>query len=440
MPSAARVESMRNMVTSARASTQDVIGEPEDSFLQQAYTPYIIGFACAIFAIASAILIYCLCKSWRAKHPKDEEQRICMPQIKPHTHSGAPVQPPQQPYSYDAVSKRSDPIRIRNIQERRRSDTSSTTSLTIDVVVPSGTRTFTVSPPRESAGAEYLQSAGNRMNRKQLRQSLKNIRALHEEFWNIPMNHPESIEVPGSAAKNRYRTILPNPETMVSLPPIPGDPLSDYINANFVRGYEGEDNAFIATQGAMTHTIDDFWRLVWHTTAPTVVMVTKVKERERSKCERYWPQKRGVYEGIEVTVQDTIRKDDYILIIFHLKYMNEVRTLMHYRYTSWPDNKAPDNPITLLKMIREVEMSRNDPSLPKGPVIVHCSAGLGRTGCYIAISIGMKQLQEEQMVDVLGIVCQMRQDRGGMIQTNEQYEFVHQALCLYEKSLPALPE
>ncbi|XP_071956679.1 tyrosine-protein phosphatase non-receptor type 5-like [Antedon mediterranea] len=419
--------------------TKNVMEEPEESFLEQGYTPYIIGFACAIFVIGSAILVYCLCKFWRAKHPKDEEQRICMPQIKPHTHSGAPVQPPQQAYTYDAVAK-SDPIKIKKLQERRRSDTSSTTSLTIDVVVPSGTRTFAVTPPRESAGAEYLQSAGNRMNRKQLRQSLKNIRALHEEFWNIPMNHPESIEVPGSAAKNRYRTILPNPETMVSLPPIPGDPLSDYINANFVRGFEAEDNEFIATQGAMTHTVDDFWRLVWHTTAPTVVMVTKLKERERSKCEMYWPQKRGVYEGIEVTVQDTVRKNDYILRIFHLKFMNEVRTLMHYWYTHWPDNKAPDNPITLLEMIREVELSRNDPALPKGPIIVHCSAGLGRTGCYIAISIGMKQLQEEQMVDVLGIVCQMRQDRGGMIQTNEQYEFVHQALCLYEKSLPALAE
>ncbi|XP_072172202.1 tyrosine-protein phosphatase non-receptor type 5-like [Diadema setosum] len=407
--------------------------QSELGFWQHAYAPYAVGFGCAVFVILLAVVCYCACRAWRAKHLRDEEKRICMyPPIKPETREGQLVQP-EAGYTYASLA-RSEPIKIRSkgLQERR----SSSQSLTIDINTPTETVRWVASPPRESSVQEYLESAGNRMTRKQLRNSVKNTRALHEEFWEIPMNHPESVEVPGSAAKNRYSTILPNPQTRVALPPITGDPLSDYINANLIRGYDREANAFIATQGPMAHTLADFWRMVWFTNAPVVVMVTKLKERKRSKCEMYWPQGQGFYGPIDVTVEETIPKDDYILRIFTLKYLNESRQILHYWYTAWPDNKSPENPVTLLEMIREVEISRTDPTLPRGPVIVHCSAGLGRTGCYIAITIGMRQLDEENMIDILGIICQMRQDRGGMIQTNEQYEFIHQALCLYERRLP----
>lgn len=105
---------------------------------------------------------------------------------------------------------------------------------------------------------------------------------------------------------------------------------------------------------------------------------------------------------------------------------------MHLWYTAWPDHKAPESPQQLLGLVLEVERLRTK---NKGPVVVHCSAGIGRTGCFVASSIGVRQLLEENSVDVLGIVCSLRRDRGGMVQTAEQYEFVHRTLCLFERDL-----
>ncbi|XP_033646232.1 tyrosine-protein phosphatase non-receptor type 5-like isoform X3 [Asterias rubens] len=404
------------------------------NFWEHANAPYLIAISCALAIVILAIVLFCICRAWRrAKHLREENTRICVQStIKPTIREGQTVQP-DAGYSYSSCAT-SQPIKIKStgLHERR----SSGASLTIDLNQPVGTVRWMASPPRESSVAEYLESAGNRMTRKQLRNSVKNIRALHEEFWDIPDNHTDSIEVPGSAAKNRYPKILPNPSTRVVLPSIPNDTISDYINANYIRGYDREPMAFIATQGPMVHTFTDFWRMAWFSEAPIIVMVTKLKERNKNKCDKYWPPQQGIYGDIEVNVLEVNRNDDYILRILNLKYLEESRQMLHYWYTSWPDNKAPENPLTLLEMIKEVQISRADNSLPKGPVVVHCSAGLGRTGCYIGISVGMRQLEEEKMVDVLGIVCQMRQDRGGMIQTNEQYEFVHQALCMYEKRLP----
>uniref|UniRef100_A0A672QMH0 protein-tyrosine-phosphatase n=1 Tax=Sinocyclocheilus grahami TaxID=75366 RepID=A0A672QMH0_SINGR len=114
------------------------------------------------------------------------------------------------------------------------------------------------------------------------------------------------------------------------------------------------------------------------------------------------------------------------------------RKVQHYWYTSWPDHKTPESAGTLLQLVNDVEEDRRG-FTSGGPVIVHCSAGIGRTGCFIATTIGCRQLELEGVVDVLRIVCQLRTDRGGMIQTEEQYEFVHHALNLYESRLREEP-
>ncbi|XP_070555065.1 tyrosine-protein phosphatase non-receptor type 7-like [Ptychodera flava] len=403
-------------------------------FWEASYFPYVIGALAALLVLLLALICYCCIKRRKQKKEEREATHVLYPPIKPEFKSGRMIQP-ESGQMYAPVA-RSQPIKIiKGLQERR----SSTASLTIDLNGKGGAHgTHYGSPPKESSSEEYLSSAGNRMTRKQLRNSLKNVRALHEEFWDIPMNHPESIDVPGSGTKNRYRTILPNPNSRVLLPEVNDDPLSTYINANYVRGYDHEEKAFIATQGAMPHTISDFWRMIWFTDTPIIVMITKIKERNKVKCEHYWPHhKQDVYGEIEVCVDSTIKKDGYILRNMTLKYLEDTKQVKHFWYTAWPDHKTPDTAKQLLELVEEVERCRLDENEePTGPVTVHCSAGLGRTGCFIAISIGVRQLQEESMVDILGIVCQMRLDRGGMIQTNEQYEFIHQALCLYEKYLP----
>uniref|UniRef100_A0A8C5YUC0 protein-tyrosine-phosphatase n=1 Tax=Marmota marmota marmota TaxID=9994 RepID=A0A8C5YUC0_MARMA len=258
---------------------------------------------------------------------------------------------------------------------------------------------------------------------------------LQEE---IPMNFvdPKEIDIPRHGTKNRYKTILPNPHSRVCLrPKNVTDSLSTYINANYIRGYSGKEKAFIATQGPMINTVNDFWQMIWQEDSPVIVMITKLKEKNE-KCVLYWPEKRGIYGKVEVLVISVNECENYTIRNLVLKQGSHTQLVKHYWYTSWPDHKTPDSAQPLLQLMLDVEEDRLT-SEGRGPVVVHCSAGIGRTGCFIATSIGCQQLKEEGVVDALNIVCQLRVDRGGMVQTSEQYEFLHHALCLYESRLSA---
>lgn len=113
--------------------------------------------------------------------------------------------------------------------------------------------------------------------------------------------------------------------------------------------------------------------------------------------------------------------------------------MYHYWYTAWPDHNLPENPSALIQLIKQVESYRKMDA--HSPILVHCSAGVGRTGCFLALAIGIRQLDVENLLDVVQIVCQLRVERGGMIQTLEQYEFIYQVLsyyCLYCKKIPLM--
>uniref|UniRef100_A0A6I8S3N7 protein-tyrosine-phosphatase n=1 Tax=Xenopus tropicalis TaxID=8364 RepID=A0A6I8S3N7_XENTR len=321
------------------------------------------------------------------------------------------------------------------LQERRGSNV----SLTLDMSSLGMVEPFTVVPaPREKVSIEYLQSATRVLTRQQLRHIVQSSHLLHTEFMEIPMNFvdPKELNIPSHGTKNRYKTILPNPVSRVCLKTKnANDALSTYINANYIRGYGGEDKAFIATQGPMINTVNDFWQMVWQEDVPVIVMITKLKEKNE-KCVLYWPEKRGIYGGVEVLVNSVKECDYYTIRNLTLKQGSQSRTVKHYWYTSWPDHKTPDSAQPLLQLMLDVQEDRKNFS-GRGPVVVHCSAGIGRTGCFISTSIGCCQLEEKGVVDVLNIVCQLRMDRGGMVQTSEQYQFVHHALSLYESRLSA---
>ncbi|XP_003927848.1 receptor-type tyrosine-protein phosphatase R isoform X1 [Saimiri boliviensis] len=321
------------------------------------------------------------------------------------------------------------------LQERRGSNV----SLTLDMSSLGNIEPFVAIPtPREKVAMEYLQSASRILTRSQLRDVVASSHLLQSEFMEIPMNFvdPKEIDIPRHGTKNRYKTILPNPLSRVCLrPKNVTDSLSTYINANYIRGYSGKEKAFIATQGPMINTVDDFWQMVWQEDSPVIVMITKLKEKNE-KCVLYWPEKRGIYGKVEVLVISVNECDNYTIRNLVLKQGSHTQHVKHYWYTSWPDHKTPDSAQPLLQLMLDVEEDRLA-SQGRGPVVVHCSAGIGRTGCFIATSIGCRQLKEEGVVDALSIVCQLRMDRGGMVQTSEQYEFVHHALCLYESRLSA---
>ncbi|XP_006095528.1 receptor-type tyrosine-protein phosphatase R isoform X2 [Myotis lucifugus] len=321
------------------------------------------------------------------------------------------------------------------LQERRGSNV----SLTLDMSSLGNVEPFVAVPtPREKVAMEYLQSASRILTRSQLRDVVASSHLLQSEFMEIPMNFvdPKEIDIPRHGTKNRYKTILPNPLSRVCLrPKNVTDSLSTYINANYIRGYGGREKAFIATQGPMINTVNDFWQMVWQEDSPVIVMITKLKEKNE-KCVLYWPEKRGIYGKVEVLVINVNECDNYTVRNLVLKQGSHTQHVKHYWYTSWPDHKTPDSAQPLLQLMLDVEEDRLA-SAGRGPVVVHCSAGIGRTGCFIATSIGCRQLKEEGVVDPLSIVCQLRVDRGGMVQTSEQYEFVHHALCLYESRLSA---
>ncbi|KAF5402677.1 hypothetical protein PHET_03763 [Paragonimus heterotremus] len=423
---------------------------------------------------------------------------------------------------------------------------------------------------QRSRDLEQLRNASQPLSSEDLQFKLRdNASALFQEFWNIPMNHASKKEWPIAriGQKNRYQSILPNYSTRVILPMVNNDPLTTYIHANYIHGYGGQPNAFIATQGPMPNTVVDFWRMVWHSHAPAIVMITKLVEKQEAKCELYLPnsstdypvmsthnlvatpasaqssgagsftgsscsplssispsvsdtsssQRAGVsspvdsgttslddrvappgphpvecvspdpshivalpgstqtYGEITIQVESLERYAGYSVRRLRLQLQSEQRKVVHFWYTAWPDHSSPETtPASarqLLQLVQAAESCRRrseppetsglnisahtnvpecrpresprmdvlrqvpdtDSNLPDfdGPVIVHCSAGLGRTGCFIALCVACDQLKHEGVADVLRIVSHLRLDRGGMVQTNEQYEFIHHALTFF---------
>ncbi|KAL4622708.1 tyrosine-protein phosphatase non-receptor type 5-like [Arapaima gigas] len=320
------------------------------------------------------------------------------------------------------------------LQERRGSNV----SLTLDMCTPGCTEPYgALLSPGEQSAQDHLLQASNVLTAGELHTKALDDAALQAEFFETPMNFvdPKEYNYPGVVRKNRYKTILPNVHSRVRLDAMDEDDfLSTYINANYIRGYGGEEKVYIATQGPTVNTVGDFWRMVWQERSPIIVTITNVKEKNE-KCTEYWPEDRVTHEGIEITITKAIQTDDYRLRMLSLKCDREERSLWLYWYTSWPDQKTPDKAPPLLELVLEVEEARLRAPPKSGPVIVHCSAGIGRTGCFIATTILCKQLRTEGLVDILKTMCQLRLDRGGMIQTPEQYQFVHHVLSLYEKKL-----
>ncbi|XP_015724978.1 receptor-type tyrosine-protein phosphatase C isoform X3 [Coturnix japonica] len=235
--------------------------------------------------------------------------------------------------------------------------------------------------------------------------------------------------------KNRYIDILPYDHNRVELSEIPGDPGSDYINASYVDGFK-EPRKYIAAQGPKDETTDDFWRMIWEQKATIIVMVTRCEEGNRNKCAQYWPSMENgsaTYGDIIVKINESKTCPDYIIQKLHITNGRERtsgRDVTHIQFTSWPDHGVPEDPHLLLKLRRRVKALSNFFS---GPIVVHCSAGVGRTGTYIGIDAMLEGLDAEGRVDVYGYVVKLRRQRCLMVQVESQYILIHQALVEYNQ-------
>ncbi|XP_030786036.1 tyrosine-protein phosphatase non-receptor type 7 isoform X2 [Rhinopithecus roxellana] len=249
-----------------------------------------------------------------------------------------------------------------------------------------------VNTPREVT-LHFLRTAGHPLTRWALQHQPPSPKQLEEEFLKIPSNFvsPEDLDIPGHASKDRYKTILPNPQSRVCLGRAQSQEDGDYINANYIR-----------------------------------------------KCVHYWPTEEETYGPFQIRIQDMKECPEYTVRQLTIQYREECRSVKHILFSAWPDHQTPESAGPLLRLVAEVEESPETAAHP-GPIVVHCSAGIGRTGCFIATRIGCQQLKARREVDILGIVCQLRLDRGGMIQTAEQYQFLHHTLALYAGQLPEEP-
>ncbi|XP_066559162.1 tyrosine-protein phosphatase non-receptor type 7 isoform X2 [Amia ocellicauda] len=324
------------------------------------------------------------------------------------------------------------PRRQSRLQERRGSNV----SLVLDVSSLGTVEPLcSISTPREIT-LHTLRNSHRPLSATELLDAAAATATLEQEYLKIPPNFVDQAEldIPGRALKDRYKTILPNPQTRVCLQRPGAEGQGDrYINANYITGYGGTEKSYIATQGPMVNTVCDFWEMVWQEKSPVIVMITKLKEK-KEKCVLYWPEKESTYGRFEVCVNGVRECDGYTIRDLTVKVQSESLRVKHYWYCSWLDHQTPACVKPVLRLVQEVHETQRALS-SQGPTIVHCSAGIGRTGCFIATSIGCQQLEKTGQVDVLGIVCQLRIDRGGMIQTSEQYQFLYLTLALHSRQL-----
>nr|XP_057917306.1 receptor-type tyrosine-protein phosphatase mu-like isoform X8 [Doryrhamphus excisus] len=261
----------------------------------------------------------------------------------------------------------------------------------------------------------------------------------YESFFEGQSAPWDSAKKDENRMKNRYGNIIAYDHSRVRLQALEGDQSSDYINANYVDGYH-RPNHYIATQGPMQETVLDFWRMVWQENTAAIVMVTNLVEVGRVKCCKYWPDDTEIYRDIKVTLIETELLSEYVIRTFAVEKrgIHEIREIRQFHFTGWPDHGVPYHSTGLLGFIRRVKSKTLSNA---GPMVVHCSAGAGRTGCFIVIDIMLDMAEREGVVDIYNCVRELRSRRVNMVQTEEQYVFIHDAIleaCLCgDTTIPA---
>ncbi|KAJ8040627.1 Receptor-type tyrosine-protein phosphatase T [Holothuria leucospilota] len=236
-------------------------------------------------------------------------------------------------------------------------------------------------------------------------------------------------EAKANIKKNRFKNIVTYDHSRVKLPIINNDSSSDYYNASYINGYD-KPKAFIASQGPNKASLNDFWRMIWHVKCKKIIMLANTVEAGKPKCEQYWSDNDKPHLFADVCVKTTkqVRKGEVVTRRFSLSKDDEVHDVIQYHFTGWPDMKVPQSADVLWEILDQVEKDETEHS---PPIVVHCSAGCGRTGTIIALSAMRKMMRKEGKVNVFRFVNEMRGQRTTMVQICDQYEFIYESLLTY---------
>uniref|UniRef100_A0A8C5DTE2 Protein-tyrosine-phosphatase n=1 Tax=Gouania willdenowi TaxID=441366 RepID=A0A8C5DTE2_GOUWI len=272
------------------------------------------------------------------------------------------------------------------------------------------------------------------VNKKSFLQHVEDLCAndnakFQEEFSELPKLLQDlatsDADLPWNKSKNRFPNIKPYNNNRVKLLSEPGTVGSDYINASFVSGYLCP-NEFIATQGPLPGTVADFWRMIWETGTHTIAMLTQCYEKGRIRCHKYWPEDNkpmSVFSDILISKVSEEVLPDWTVRTLKVEKHGHYILVRHFNYTSWPEHGVPESCSTLIKFVRAVRAHRHD----NNTIVVHCSAGVGRTGVFIAIDHLIQHVRDHDFVDVYGLVAELRSERMCMVQNLAQYIFLHQS-------------
>ncbi|GIX81884.1 tyrosine-protein phosphatase non-receptor type 4 [Caerostris darwini] len=262
-----------------------------------------------------------------------------------------------------------------------------------------------------------------------LQLSLEDRATFEDLFRRNPHESMNVARLPENAPKNRYKDVLPYDSSRVILK---DDTNGDYINASFVRmplPHPRKPNEYIAAQGPLPQTCNDFWQVIWEQNCCIVVMVTPLKERNRVKCHQYWPDlyESATYNEMQITCFSEITSTTGItrdFLVSHQK-LNEERHVIQMQYINWPDHGVPVDCTDFLEFVQQLRDLRRDVG---GTVLVHCSAGVGRTGVLILVETALAYMDADEPIYPLELLKTMRNQRVMMVQTAIQYKFICEAL------------
>lgn len=272
------------------------------------------------------------------------------------------------------------------------------------------------------------------------------------EYEQIPKKMVDGVFttaiLPENAERNRFRDVVPYEQNRVELVPTKENN-TGYVNASHIKvTVAGEDWHYIATQGPLPHTCHDFWQMVWEQGVNVIVMVTAEEEGGKPKTHRYWPKlgskhSSATYGKFKVTTKFRTDSGCYATTGLKVKHLlsGQERTVWHLQYTDWPDHGCPEDVQGFLSYLEEIQSVRRHTNSMldstkscNPPIVVHCSAGAGRTGVVILTEVMVGCLEHNEKLEVPVMLGFLRQQRMLMVQTIAQYRFVYQVLIQFLKN------